>query len=121
MLLGLWLLLAGCANWSELSKRVENPYPGDVAAVAQGGTLYSAQGCAVCHGEKGKGDGAAAGGLPVRPPDFTSRERMITRSDPDLFWAITRGREKSQMPAYGQKLSENEVWDLVNYLRSLYH
>ncbi len=114
------LLLAGCADWTDFSKRAENPYPGDVAAVARGNALYVGQGCAVCHGEKGAGDGTAAARLPVLLPDFTNRERMITRSDPDLFWAITRGREKTKMPAYGQELSENDVWDLVNYLRSLY-
>ncbi|MBI2328670.1 MAG: c-type cytochrome [Chloroflexi bacterium] len=114
------LLLTGCADWSEFSRRVENPYPGDVAVVARGNTLYVAQGCAVCHGEKGAGNGPEAARLPVPPPDFTNRERMITRSDPDLFWAIVRGRERGQMPAYAEKLSENEIWDLVNYLRSLY-
>lgn len=120
LLLVLVLMLAGCANWSEFSKRVENPYPGDVAAVARGNALYVGQGCSVCHGEKGRGDGTEAARLPVPPPDFTNRERMITRADPDLFWAITRGREKTKMPAYGQELSENDVWDLINYLRSLY-
>ena len=114
------LLLAGCADWPEFSKRVENPYPGDIAAVTRGTALYTGQGCAVCHGEKGEGDGTETARLPVPPPDFTDRERMITRADPDLFWAITRGRETGKMPAYGQELSENDIWDLVNYLRSLY-
>ncbi len=120
LLLVLVLLLAGCANWPEFSKRVENPYPGDATAVVRGNDLYVGQGCAVCHGEKGAGNGTAAARLPVLLPDFTNRERMITRADPDLFWAITRGREKAKMPAYGQELSENDIWDLVNYLRSLY-
>ncbi len=120
LLLVLVLLLAGCADWPELSKRAENPYPGDVAAVARGNDLYVGQGCQVCHGEKGRGDGPEIARLPIPPPDFTDRERMITRADPDLFWAITRGREKTKMPAYEQELSENDRWDLVNYLRSLY-
>ncbi len=120
LILILALLLTGCADWPELSKRVENPYPGDVAAVARGNALYVSQGCAVCHGEKGGGDGTEAARLPVPPADFTDRERMISRGDPNLFWAIVRGREKTKMPAYGQELSENQVWDLVNYLRSLY-
>lgn len=114
----LLLSLSGCANWQEFSKRVENPYPDDVAAVARGSALYSSKGCPVCHGQEGSGDGPTI--TRVRRPDFTNRERMITRSDPDLFWAIIRGREKSDMPAYGKEISENEVWDLVNYVRSLY-
>lgn len=118
LVLVLGLMLAGCAGWQELSKRVENPYPGDTAAAARGNTLYFSQGCPACHGQEGRGDALETAGLSVRPPDFTNRDRMITRGDPDLFWAIVRGREKTKMPAYGQKLSENEVWDLVNYLRS---
>ncbi len=120
LILILVLLLAGCANWSEFSQRAENPYPGDVAAVARGNDLYVSQGCAACHGEKGAGDGPEADDLPVLTPDFTDRERMINRADPDLLWAIVRGRERGEMPAYGEELSENEIWDLVNYLRSLY-
>ncbi|MBI4180589.1 MAG: c-type cytochrome [Chloroflexi bacterium] len=120
LFLAVVLFLSGCTNWPEFSKRVENPYPGDVAAVARGKTLYLSQGCSVCHGEKGKGDGTEAASLPTRLPDFTSRDQMITRADPDLFWAIVRGREKTKMPAFGKQLSENKIWDLVNYLRSLY-
>ena len=120
LILILVLLLAGCADWQEFSARAENPYPGDVAAVARGNALYAGQGCAVCHGEKGAGDGPEAARFPIPLPDFTDRERMITRADPDLFWAITRGREETEMTAYGQELSENDIWDLVNYLRSLY-
>ncbi len=55
LILILVLLLAGCADWTDFSKRAENPYPGDVAAVARGSALYVGQGCAVCHGEKGGG------------------------------------------------------------------
>lgn len=114
------LALAGCANWQEFSKRVENPYPANVAAMARGSALYFSKGCPVCHGENGRGDGPEKAQLRFPPADFTNRNRMITRGDPDLFWAIVRGREKTKMPAYGKELSENEVWDLVNYLRSLY-
>lgn len=120
LMLILVLALAGCADWQEFSKRIENPYPGDVAAVARGNTLYLRHGCPACHGERGSRDGPEATRLRIPPPDFTNRERMITRGDPDLFWAIVRGREKAKMPAYGKELSENDVWDLVNYLRSLY-
>lgn len=120
LVLVLLLSLAGCTNWQEFSKRVENPYPGDVSAVARGNALYSSKGCPVCHGEKGRGDGPGIASLRIPPPDFTNRDRMITRGDPDLFWAIIRGRERAKMPAYRNELSENDVWDLVNYLRSLY-
>ena len=120
LILVLVLALAGCANWQEFSKRIENPYPGDVAAVARGKALYFNQGCSVCHGETGRGDGPEVERLPIPPPDFTDGNRMITRGDPDMFWAIVRGRDRTQMPAYGQELSENEVWELTNYLRSLY-
>ncbi|MBI2830113.1 MAG: c-type cytochrome [Chloroflexi bacterium] len=120
LVLSLLVTLTGCAEWPEFSKRIENPYPGDAAASARGKTIYLANGCVSCHGDTGQGNGPASAGLRVRLPDFTSRARMITRSDPDLFWAIDRGRDRTGMPTYGDKLSDNEMWDLVNYVRSLY-
>ena len=120
LVLTLVLPLAGCAGWQEYSKRVENPYPGEATAVARGKALYSSKGCPLCHGEKGAGDGPESARLRVTLPDFSDRDRMITRSDPDLFWAIVRGRERTGMPAYREQLSENEAWDIVNHLRSLY-
>ncbi len=116
--LALVITLTGCAEWSQLARRIENP--GLAGSAARGKTLYLASGCPSCHGDTGQGNGPESAAVRVRIPDFTDRARMVTRSDPDLFWAIDRGRDRTGMPGYGKKLSDSEIWDLVNYVRSLY-
>jgi mono/diheme cytochrome c family protein len=75
--------------------------------IAEGAELYSAN-CAGCHGESGKGDGAAASSLqPTR--NFTDLEYMASRSTNDFYTAITQGVEPD-MPAFADKMSESERW-----------
>lgn len=116
-LLGLAFFLGGC-DWASFTRRAVNPYPGDPASAARGQATYS-QLCTPCHGPQGQGDGPGAAGLKRPPPDFTDRGHMVTRGDPDLFWGISRG-SKGAMPSFQGRLSEAEVWDLVNYIRTLY-
>ncbi|MBI4297510.1 MAG: cytochrome c [Chloroflexi bacterium] len=116
-LVGLLLLLGGC-DWASFSKRAANPYPGDLASAARGQALFFEL-CAPCHGLQGKGDGPLAATLKAPPTDFTDRSYMVTRGDPDFFWGILRGRG-GIMPPFQGRLSEAEMWDLVNYVRTLY-
>ncbi len=85
------------------------------AEVDRGAGIYAAQ-CAACHGDAGKGDGAQAAGMNV--PDLTDQERMAVKSAADLFDVISNG-SGAQMPAFGDKLSEDERWALTAFLRSL--
>lgn len=91
----------------------------------RGKELY-AKYCWICHGEQGHGDGPIAqsvGQFGPTPLDFTNRALMETRSDLDLFFAIFGGGnsvgKSPYMPAWGDTLSEENIWDLVAYLRSL--
>jgi mono/diheme cytochrome c family protein len=72
--------------------------------------------CQKCHGADGKG---VRGKLDcAEPPDFTRREWQEQRSDAQLIKSISEGKE-SGMPAFGKHLSEDQVRDLVEYVRSL--
>jgi mono/diheme cytochrome c family protein len=72
--------------------------------------------CASCHGNSGKGDGAAAAALPPpKPADWTSA-KVQSQADGELFWKITNGR--GAMPPW-KHLPEKERWELVNYIRTL--
>lgn len=85
-----------------------NPFSADdAAAVSAGNALYdaSAQACGSCHGSDATG--SAAG------PDLTG---LDARSDEELYLSITVG--VAPMPAYDE-LSDDEVWQLVTYIRSL--
>ena len=87
-----------------------------VPSIAHGASLFIEH-CAVCHGPYGYGDGPAAASLPVRPANLTG-ERLIRRRDGDLFWWLTNGIPGTPMSGFGDRLSEADRWDLINFLRA---
>ncbi len=94
-----------------------NPIPPDARSLAAGKTLYE-QHCLACHGASGRGDGPAAIRLNPRPADL--RQHMIpgVHSDAQVFDWISNGYPNSPMPAFASTLSENERWDVLNYIRT---
>ena len=88
----------------------------------RGRALYDAH-CAVCHGTTGKGDGPGA--RVVRQPmrDFSDPAAMQAVSDGFLFEMTKKGSSQfgrsNAMPAWGMKLSDGEIHDVVAYIRSL--
>jgi len=95
--------------------QIKSPLQGDEATIKAGKKIYN-QYCAVCHGNKGKGDGIAGMSLKPRPSNFTSAS-VQAQSDGALFWKISEGR--SPMATYKQALSETQRWQLVKYIRTL--
>jgi mono/diheme cytochrome c family protein len=89
---------------------------------AEGKNLYATY-CSACHGDQGKGDGAAARSLPVKPADHTNGVVMSQLSDKYLTDIITRGgsavSKSGFMPAWGNSLNPKQVADIVAYVRSL--
>ena len=73
--------------------------------------------CAVCHGPRGLGDGAAALTLNPRPVNLTLH--VPQHPDGDIFFWISEGVAGTAMPAWKTTLSEDERWRLVVYLRAL--
>ncbi len=72
--------------------------------------------CAVCHGPKGWGDGAAARGLSVTPSSYHS-SNSLHLSEGEIFATITHG--KGFMPSFQKKLSAQERWTIISYIRIL--
>jgi mono/diheme cytochrome c family protein len=94
-----------------------NPLPATADSVERGRGLYLAN-CAACHGTTGAGDGVtAAGWLPPIPP---FDEVVPNLPDGQLAFRIAVGTAGTRMPAFASTLSENDRWDLVNYLRTLW-
>jgi mono/diheme cytochrome c family protein len=85
--------------------------------LALGAELYQAN-CARCHGMGGRGDGPEAVDLPVAPPDLTDQAQMAATSAAQLFQVASEGISPN-MPAFGGQLSEDELWALTAFLRSL--
>ncbi|MBI3960627.1 MAG: cytochrome c [Chloroflexi bacterium] len=95
---------------------VENPVTVTAESIAAGAATYT-QYCAVCHGNEGKGDGPGAAALNPKPADF-SAEHVQVLSDGGLFWFISNGVPDSAMPPWGGILSEEQRWEVVNFLRT---
>lgn len=87
------------------------------ALVEQGAELYQAN-CARCHGDLGQGDGPDAASLSTPPTDLTNQALMTEKSAADLFQVMIDGISPD-MPALGDQLSEDELWALAAYLRTL--
>lgn len=86
-------------------------------SIVNGSLLYQ-QHCAACHGPTGAGDGPAGRGLP-RPPADLRAPHTGQHTAGDLFWWIGHGIPRGGMPGFGDRLGEEERWDLVNFVRAL--
>jgi mono/diheme cytochrome c family protein len=89
-------------------------------AIADGESLYPVH-CAGCHGPDGRGDGPEAKGSPVPPADLTAGH-LWAHSDGELFWWLTHGIDAPDgglaMPGFGDALSDDQRWSLIDYIRA---
>lgn len=93
-----------------------NPVPSGAASIEAGRKVYRTL-CSRCHGPEGKGDGGGAG-AGGQPANFTDEEWEFGSSDGEIFAAIAEGTS-ADMESYAERIPPTEVWNLVNYLRSL--
>ena len=102
-----------CSNPADIAKMV-NPVRATAESLAQGKKYYGYD-CAMCHGQSGNGKGDVDTGDKL--PDFTNPESLKDKSDGELFCSLKTG--KGHMPLERIRISPNELWNLVNYVRSL--
>jgi putative copper resistance protein D len=93
----------------------EPPVAFGVASVLRGEPLY-ARYCASCHGPYGSGDGPVADSLPKRPSNLVAS--FAARREGELLWTVARGVPETPMSGFGSLLSEDQMWDLLNYVRA---
>lgn len=72
--------------------------------------------CAMCHGKDGDGKGDVAKDMKLQITDFTDPSTLKDRTDGQLFYIIKNGQQ--DMPPEGDRVKTDELWDLVNYIRS---
>lgn len=72
--------------------------------------------CAKCHRETGEGGDATINGKKLKVPNFKS-ERMKNDADEDFIDAIANGIPEDGMPAFKDKLNEEQIKNLVQYIR----
>lgn len=95
-------------------KNMENPVPANEESKKIGQVLYTKH-CALCHGKSGLGDGVKAKTLKDFAGDF-SGEYYQNQTDGEHFYKTKFGRE--EMPKYEEKLTDEEIWHIVNYMRT---
>jgi len=116
-----WMTLAvGAQNrgGNAEAAKVKNPIPSSAKSIATGQKLYQTN-CRHCHGAKGLGDGPLA---PTNPPpaNLTDAEWNHGSSDGEIFYTIKNGAgPDSEMKPMKTKLSDTDIWNVVNYIRSL--
>jgi cbb3-type cytochrome c oxidase subunit III len=83
------------------------------ARPADDGSDLFKQKCSMCHGVDGKGYSA------LKTPDFTDPKVQASLTDKEIVETIKNGKKGTPMPAFGDKLTEDQIQLLLKYLRSL--
>ena len=79
------------------------------------GLKHYEENCTGCHGVSGHGDGPAASSLPVKPADLSAPHTALHTAG-DLYWWVTHGIPASGMPAFADVLTNDDRWDIINFL-----
>lgn len=95
----------------------KTPVPFDTISVANGAALFASN-CVPCHGPQAKGNGVLAKTLPMPPVDLLTEPHTARHTAGDFFHWLTYGIPGTGMPAFGDKLSEEDRWDVVNFLHA---
>jgi len=96
-----------------------SPFPSAPKFIDAGGRIYR-DNCLACHGAQGRGDGDA--GLDLVPsPALLSRMMGVQGTvDEYLLWTISEGGKPfdTEMPAFKDRLSEDQIWQVIAYMRA---
>ncbi|HUR00097.1 MAG TPA: c-type cytochrome [Gemmatimonadaceae bacterium] len=88
---------------------ITNPYEGNKDAIKTGGQLYVSYNCIDCHGADGSG---------AMAPTFQDDRWHFGGAPAAIFESIFQGRPDG-MPAWGGRISNEQIWMLTAYVRSL--
>jgi putative copper resistance protein D len=95
---------------------MRDPLPQSTEVVDAGRQTFQAN-CAICHGPRGLGDGPAAFTLSPRPVNL--QVHVPQHAEGEVFYWMSEGVAGTGMPAWKDKLSEEQRWQLVRYLQAL--
>ena len=116
--------LIGCKTKSAADTKIpqeevdrKNPVESNPASIAEGKRLYGATDCALCHGKDGDGKGVLAKDINMNLHDWRKPESLLHFTDGELSYLVLKG--KGRMPAYDGKETPEQVWQIINYVRSM--
>jgi mono/diheme cytochrome c family protein len=99
-------------------QKMTNPITATPESIAAGKALFEST-CWVCHGKDGRGDGPAAANLNPKPIDFTTDKDFAVDTDGIILWhTFENGVPGTAMPAFKGFLTEDDVWNIINYERT---
>jgi mono/diheme cytochrome c family protein len=96
------------------ASREPNPVKATPESIAEGKRIF-AYDCASCHGAAG--DAKTEVGKDLKAADFTDPATLKDRTDGAIFYILKNGH--GNMPREGNRVKPEQLWDLVNYVRSL--
>ncbi len=108
----------GGAHQHPEAAKLKNPVSADATSIAAGKKVY-AKNCANCHGDTGKGDGSLGEELNPKPANLADADWKHGSSDGEMFTLIRDGSKGTGMKGFKSKLTTHEIWDVVNYVRTL--
>jgi len=94
--------------------KIKNPVAASAESSAAGKRVYTRM-CSRCHGAEGKGDGSSAS---AAVPDLTDAQWDYGGSDGEIF-AVVHDGVSADMDGYAARLSDTDIWNVVNYVRSV--
>jgi mono/diheme cytochrome c family protein len=97
-------------------KARKNPVEPTTSSINLGRQTYRTQ-CAMCHGEGGNGKGDLAEVMELELLDYRDPKSLAAFTDGELFYILKKG--KGKMPGQEGRMSDRQLWHLLNYVRSL--
>jgi mono/diheme cytochrome c family protein len=113
------LVAQGGNGWQipQAGRAEQSPLKPTADVLKKGQSLFSSR-CQKCHGRDGTGKGPEAD--PNDPPaDLTDGSRAAVNPDGVLFYKIWNGRKSPKMPAFKSDMSKDEIWSVVEYIKTL--
>ena len=99
-------------------KKMKNPVASSADSIAAGQALYT-KNCRFCHGADAKGNGPMAP-KDTHPSDLTDAKWERGSTDGELFLVLRDGAGPDfKMKGYKGRMSETDMWNVINYLRSI--
>jgi mono/diheme cytochrome c family protein len=95
-----------------------NPVKPTAASQERAKSLYTRD-CALCHGDNGNGKTDVATSMSVTLDDWTDAKTLAAKSDQDLFNTIRKGKGDKMPPEDAGRAKNDELWNLIIYIRSL--
>ncbi|HEX2913923.1 MAG TPA: cbb3-type cytochrome c oxidase subunit II [Chloroflexia bacterium] len=101
-------------SWRDLKSAV----PPTQRSLLHGKQIFTTN-CIGCHGQFGDGRGPASTFMKPDPANFQRPELQVAASDGQFYQYILLGLPGTSMPAWGDYLTVDDIWDVINFLRTI--